>query len=433
MLAFKGLYKKIMSYLTVFSLLILLSACSQNTPSQAQEPSRIPVTVQRVTTGSIDSYTQISGLVKPKKVAYVVSPLQGKVAAAYFEVGDRVSEGDLLFVIDSTEIEDSIKVLEEQLKVAHANLSLAETGVVAASGSQYESKRLELETALKSAEDNYTAAKEALDTATVLLEAKAIGHLKYTQIRNQYQQALNAVELARRAYELYISKGSADAINAARDQLQQAQASYDMLKLQIENARKQLSHTQVTAPMDGIIMTKDIVPGCLVYSTMIPYTIMDADTVQIVLSVTEKVIGHIEKGQDLEVVIPSAGSLPYKGRVSAVSPAVDQNTMTFQVSIDVPNPQQTIKPGMTARVSILTDRREDSVVVPSSAILSTDTGSFVYVCENETAFKRPVTTGIHDGERMEIINGLSPGELLIVRGQHFLNDKAHVTISGEVK
>jgi len=431
MLALKGLKKRIIPYFAVLSVLFTLSACSGHTPSQEVKASVIPVIVQRVSAEDIYDYTQISGMVKPRKVAYVVSPIQGKVASACFDVGDRVSEGDLLFTIDSTEIEDNIRVLEEQLKVAQANLDLAQTGVVAASGSQYEAKKLELQAALKSAEDNFTAAKQLLDTATVMLEARAINQLKYSQVKNQYQQALNALNTAREAYDLYESKGAVDAMNAARDQYKQAQASYDMLKLQIENARKQLSYTRVTAPMDGIIMTKEIVPGCLLSNTMVPYTIMDADKVQVVISVTEKVIGHIRKGQELEISIPSAQALPFKGKVVTVSPAVD-NTMAFQVCIEVDNTQQLIKPGMTARVNILTEQRDNSVVVPASAILSNDTGSYVYVCEDETAIRRPVTTGITDGDRVEIVKGLSQGELLIVKGQQFLNDKTPVKVSGEV-
>ncbi len=432
MLAIKGLNKRILPYFIVFSLFFMLSACSEKAPSDDQIPQAIPVSVQRVSKGDIDNYTQMSGLVKPKKLAYVITPLQGKVASAYYDVGDHVSQGDVLFIMDSTDIDDSIRVLEEQLKVADAQLSMAETGVVAASGSQYEGKRLELAAALKGAENNFTAAKEAFDTATLLMEAKVISHLEYTQVKNQYQQALNALNVAKDAYELYISSASVDAINAAEDQLNQAQAAYDMLKLQIENTRKKLSYTQVTSPINGIIMTKDIVPGCMISDTMVPYTIMDANTVQIVISVTEKVISHIQKGQELEVFIASAGEASFKGIVDTVSPAVDQKTMTFQVNIDVSNPQGLIRPGMTARVKLLIDRHEGSLLVPSSSILSSDTGNYVYVCENGRAVRKPVTTGINDDHRVEIVKGLSEGELLVVKGQQFLSDEAPVLISGEV-
>lgn len=73
-----------------------------------------------------------------------------------------MAKGDILFSIDSTEIKSNIKVLEEQLKVAKANISLAENAVISAMGSGYESQRLQLESALTSAEHNYTAAKGLL-------------------------------------------------------------------------------------------------------------------------------------------------------------------------------------------------------------------------------------------------------------------------------
>jgi RND family efflux transporter MFP subunit len=432
MLSAKGFkYNAILFVISVFLLVSVISCTNQSNTNNPTE-KHVPVTIMPIAKSSIESSSEYTGLVKPKELAYAVTAIPGKVSSSFFEVGDRVSKGDLLFTIESTEIEDGIRVLEEQLKVAEANLSMAKTGVVSAIGSSYESQKLQLKTALKSAEDNYTAAKEAFDAATLLMEAKLINRLKYNQIKNQFQQSKNALEASIEAYELYESKISKDTQSAANEQLKQAQASCDMLRLQIESARKKLEYTYVTSPIDGIIASKDIVTGCLISNTAVPYTIMDADTIQVVISVTEQVINKVKKGDKLNISLSSIDAGHFTGVVTTVSPAVDPKTLTYSINIEIANKGNIIKPGMTAKVDILTEYHENSIVVPHCAILKDDGGSFAFIVENNRAVKRSVSTGISNKDQIEILGGLDAGELLVVKGQQFLNQNDPVTISGEV-
>lgn len=428
----KVFIRKVILYLSSIAILFSLTACNEQSPKNNQAPTSLPVSVMPVQKGTLDSYTKLSGLVKPSKLAYVVTTLPGKVDSAFFKVGDRVSEGELLFTVDSTEMEDGIRILEEQLKVAEANLSMAQTGVMASMGSQHESKKLELKTALISAEDHYAVAKEAFDSATLLLEAGVINRLQYNQVRNQYQQAMNGLNASIEAYELYLDMGAAELRATADDQYKQAKAAYDMLVLQIESAKKKLSYCRITSPMDGTVMTKDIVPGCMLSNTMVPYIIMNEDTVEVMLSVTEKLIGLMEEGQEVAVAIQSAANSPFQGEVETISPAVDQNTITYQVSIAVPNPEHLIKPGMTAEVDFLTGHHENVILVPISAVLSNDGGSFVYIVQKDRAVQKPVITGLSDDAQVEILKGLNEKELLVVKGQHFLSPNDRLVVSEEV-
>ena len=268
----------LISYLLVMPFLFYLTACSTNNKSNFQEKQNIPVSIMRVYKGDIINSVQLSGLVKPQKIAYAVAVIPGKVSSAFFEVGDMVKQGDTLFTVDSAEIEDSIRVLEEQKKVAEANLSLAKTGAVAACGSKYNSGKLELSTNLSIAENNYYAAKEAFDNATVLFNLGIINSFQYNGIKNPNNQTKIALDAAIEALDIYVRESSVDAIAYAKDQLKQAQAAYDMLEIQIESAKKKLSYTRVTAQISGMIATKDISTGCIISNTVIPLTIINFDT-----------------------------------------------------------------------------------------------------------------------------------------------------------
>ncbi len=430
------LYKKGFGYVLILSLIFLVlissfSSCNETKQNNEEERHKIPVIIKPVQRGSLDNVTQYKGIVKPKKLAYVASPIPGRVTTANFGVGDRVKKGAILFSIDSKELEANIKVLEEQLKVAKSNISLAENAVVSAMGSGYESQKLQLESALTSAEHNYTAAKRAFDSATILYETKIINSLKYYEIKNQFEQARNALRTADNAYQLYINKLSEEAIDLSNQQLKQAQASYNAIKIQIEIANQQLKYADIRSPIDGVVVSKDIFEGVLVSNTMTPYVISDTDTLQIAISVTEQVINKIHVGNELKITIPSAGPGTFTGKITSVSPVMDDKTFSYVILIDVLNKNNLIKPGMTAKVNILVEKREGIILVPLNSVLSEDSGKYVFTVEDNKAVKRFVDTGISDNNLVEITKGLEIGDYLIVKGQQFLKHNDPVMVSQE--
>ncbi len=430
------LYKKGFGYVLILSLILLVlipsfCSCTKTKQQNEEEIHRIPVIIKPVQRGSLESVTQYTGIVKPKNMVYVASPIPGRVSKANFEVGDRVKKGATLFSIDNKELEANIKVLEEQLKVAKANILLAETAVVSAMGSGYEGQKLQLESTLTSAEHNYTAAKKAFDTAIILYETKIINSLKYYEIKNQFEQARNALKTADNAYQLYINKLSEEAIDLSNQQLKQAQASYNAIKIQIEIANQQLKYADVASPIDGVIASKDIFDGALISNTMVPYVVSDTDTLQVAISVTEQVINKIHKGNELRILIPAAGAGAFTGIITSISPVMDAKTFSYGVLIDVSNNSNLIKPGMTAKVDISVEKREDIILAPLNSILSEDSGKYVFTVENNRAIKRFVDTGISDNDLVEITKGLEIDLYLVVKGQQFLKHNDPVTVSQE--
>lgn len=431
------LYKKsfghrITSCLILVVLFFTFSSCTGSKLISDNTITRTPVSVLSVKRGDIDNITLYTGLVMPNKTAYVTSVLPGKVSSNFFEVGDHVKKGDLLFTVENSELEDSIGILEEQLKVAQASISLAKTGVVAAMGSGFKSQKLQLEAALKSSEYNYIAAKKLFDSSTLLYELKKISVFDYNKVKNQFEQAKTALETAKKSYELYINELSKDAVDSANEQLNQAQASYDAIKLQLQSARKKLEYTRVTSPISGIIAVKDLVLGALISNTMVPYVILDTDTVQVSISVTEQVINKVKKGDKIEVSIPAARTGPFIGDVKTVAPAPDTKTFTYNILIDVSNKDNLIKPGMTAKVGMITEQRKNTVLVPLNSVLSDSEGKYVFIIDDDIAIKKPVDVGITNDDMVEILNGIETQELIVVKGQCLLKQNYPVTIVGEV-
>lgn len=427
----KGFGNRLVKCFVILVLISSFTACNKAKQYKDEDIHRIPVIVKPVQRGSLENVTEYTGIVKPKKMVYVASPISGQVERVNYEIGDRVKKGDILFSIDSREIESNIKLLEEQLKIAEVNVLLAESKVASAMKSGYESRKLQLESALTSAEHNFEAAKKAFDTATVLYEKKAIDILKYYEIKNQFEQAKNALKTADSSYQLYIDQLSEEEINLSNQQLKQAQASYNAIKIQIETAKQQLELTDIKSPIDGVVVSKDIFEGALISNTMTPYIISDTDTLQAVISVTEQAVNRIWEGSELKIVIPAAGKDAFSGKIVSVSPVIDAETFSYNVLIDIPNKNNLIKPGMTAKANIMSEKREDIIVVPVNSILTEDSGKYVFTIENDRAVKRFVDTGISNDDMVEITKGLEKDQLLVVKGHQFLRHNDPVIVLQE--
>jgi HlyD family secretion protein len=431
MVSANPLSKCLLFFIMSCFLVISLSSCAGTSGLSPNIDTYKPVIAASVKTGAIQNVTTFTGMVRANQEAYVSAPFPGKVSDAFFEVGDWVNEGEVLFILSPDEIQDSIAILEEQLKVAHANVSLAENGVAAAWGSQYESQKIQLESTLKSAEKNYIALKASYDEYLRLYEQKKVTRQQFMEIKTRFEQASIALNSAIDAYDLYINRLSKDNIDIADDQLIQAHASYDVIRYQLESARKKLDQTRVTAPISGVIGSKQIMTGAMTSPEMPSYVILDQSSVLVMITVTEQVINLLQKGDPVSVEIPSARSKPYTGKIHFISPSVDNTTMAYTVGIKIDNPEGLIKPGMTARAGIRTEKRDNALIIPLSSVLTGDGESYVFTIKSGKAVKRVISTGLSDDEHVEVTSGLNPGEILIIKGHQYLKDQDTIRVIKE--
>lgn len=262
-------------------------------------------------------------------------------------------------------------------------------------------------TNLESADSAVLKAEENLRTASV--NAAAAFDAAKTRLKN----AEAGLQTAKENYTLTVN-----VLNPERKAT--AQASVKSAKAALDIAKNTLDNASVKAPISGYVTLCNAVVGQNVAAGSSAVTLINADSMDIQLNLTEAVVTRVQPGDTVIIHVPAADIRGLGGTVAAVSPAKDAASGLFAVKINVPNSDGTLKGGMFADVEIITEEADDVLAVPTDTLIEEDDKTFVYRLEGETAVKTHVVTGIENEEYTEILSGLEEGEMVVKTGKEFL-------------
>ncbi|HOC30430.1 MAG TPA: efflux RND transporter periplasmic adaptor subunit, partial [Treponemataceae bacterium] len=152
------------------------------------------------------------------------------------------------------------------------------------------------------------------------------------------------------------------------------------------------------------------------------------DSLQITMNVPERYVSKIRMHQNALLRFDAYPGELFEAVISEISPVLDQSSRTMAVKLVFSAPDPRIKAGMFARVKLITDTRTNIVIIPESAVVTRFGEQFVFVVEGATVRKQPITPGIRVDDKIEIAQGLSEGDEVVVRGQTLLEDGAAVNV-----
>lgn len=342
--------------------------------------------VATVTRGDIVQTVNTAGQLSPRSAVEVSSQISGLVTEVHADFNSRVERGQVLARIDPSTFEQALRQAEADLAAARANHELL---------------------------------------------------------------VLNA-----RRTERLLDRGLAtpqehDEIQA---QLQQSEAGLLTREAAVENARVELGRTTITSPINGIVIFKQIEVGKTVVSSLSAPTLFviaqDLTQMRILAPISEVDVGLVEPGQDVTFTVDAMPEREFRGRLTQIrnpyTPPDDQQQQagqqtpiaSFDAVIEVDNPDLELRPGLTANVRVIVDRREDTLRVPNSAlrvrlppeaIAATGTparvdrgdpsGTVLYRLPSSDPAASPeavvVRLGISDGLMTEVLDGLSEGDQVV--------------------
>jgi HlyD family secretion protein len=438
----------------------LPGASAQDPAPVAEAPAAIPVEVATVETGGIAQVLEYTGNLRPQRSVTLTPRVGGQIESLQAKVGDRVKAGDPIAVIESGAYDLQLQQAQLGLELARLNLAKAKQGT----------RPEQLRAARAAADIAHAALKDAKNpsesTRTIaaanLAQAEAAVRLAQYQYDKiswagqagmtaeglQLQQATTAYQQAKAAYDLQTNPPDA-ALAALEGQVVQAdlnlalaekpveQIDFDMADLGIrqaeavvEQAQLQVDYATIRAPFNGIVSELYIYPGSMVGPT-VPVASLISEELEAPVNVGEGQIGQISTGQNAALALTAFPGQSFPALVTSVAPAADTSTHTFVVKVTPADPKGLLRSGMYADVSILTQERAGTLLVPRTALTEVDGQKTVYIVTAGQAEPRSVTTGLTDADRIEILSGLSAGDVVVVAGQSNLTAGAPVKVVEE--
>lgn len=389
---------------------------SPPSPSATAQSQAVPVRIQQVQRRDVALSLEAHGALAANREVRLSPKVSGRVATVAVDVGDRVATGQILLTLEKQELEINVAQAEAAVAAARANLARVRAG---ARPEEIEQARAQV----TQAASNLEQARANLSRITALYESGAVSQAQLEQAQSQYEVAQAAHSAAMSQLRI-VQQGPRDEdIQAVEAQLMQAEAGLAMAQLQ-------LSHAELVSTLDGIVADRLVQPGDMIGAGTPAFRIVQIDPVVVRIELGGRDIVRVRPGAEATLTLDAFPYQSFTGTVTAVEAVASTQSRLFGVRIEVPNPEGLLKPGMSARVRLAVDSRIDVVAVPEQAVQIGDDGAYVYVVESGLANRRSVQVGLSGGGWTEIVDGLSPGEHVIVSGLAAVADGAPVRITG---
>ena len=350
-------------------LLTVLTGCSDR---DTLDDSRRAVVVNAmvVGTGEAEQVFRFTGDIRAQRDIRLLSQVAERIVEFRADRGDMVRENQILAIIENTLLARSVDQAEAGLTAARTTFSNLE--------SEYNRSRR-------------------------LFEERAISSQQYESIKTQFENARSAVL--------------------------QAEAGLDQV-------RRQYNNSYIRAPFTGIVSNRYMELGDMVSPGTPVFSFIQVDTMRVMAQVSEREFGSIAIGHQARLRVGSYPDKVFHGKVAKKPPILDPLTRLATIEVQFPNADRLLIAGMFGELEIITDRKEDVTLIPVSSIQYRTTVGirgarideqinrvpYVYIVENGQAVRRELTQGYQSGANIEIIRGIEPGDTLVIRGQHALDD-----------
>ncbi len=383
------------------ALVLVLAITGAALARLARGSSIDPNRIAKVTRGDVARSVVATGKIQPITKVEVKSKASGIVEKLFVDINQVVHKGQPLAQLDQQEILAQVEAQKAQLAAAEANVSTNQANID--------------EDKVNAAAPDLPMYKASLDRSQDLRKAGIVSQQSYDDTNRDYLAALTRRDAARAQVGVDTAK-----LKQARAQVMQSQASLKQLE-------EQLSYTIITAPMDGVILSRDVEIGDAVSSILVLgstatliMTEGDINQVYVQGKVDEADIAHVYLGQRARIKVESFRDRIFNGKVTKIAPlgVEKDNVTTFEVRVSIDNSKGELKANMTANAEILLDEHKNVLTVPENAVsYDNQKNASVEVPDpNQKSGTRkvPVQVGLSNGSVTEVLAGLKEGDKVVL-------------------
>ena len=379
-----------------------LSCRSDSTASTPAPATAREVRVEAAERGTMPRVITVSGTLAAEDQVALGMKVSGRLQEIAVDLGSTVRRGQELARVVQTDFRLRVHQAEAALQQARARLGLTE----AAADNTVDPGQTPLVRQARAVLDQATLAR---NRARNLLAEKLLS-----------QSDLDAAEAG-----FLVADGR---YQDALEEIANRQAVLAQRRTELEIARQQFEDTVLRAPFDGAVREKQVSPGQFLAAGQPVLTVVRMHPLRLRLAIPERDATGVRPGQDVRLTIVGDAA-PHTGRVARLSPAIQENSRTLMVEAEVPNTDGALRPGSFAEADIVTAVGEPVVFVRRSAIVTfAGLEKVIVVVDGKTVEKR-VRTGRHDAERVEILEGIEPGDMVVVEPGNLVGGES-VSVAG---
>jgi membrane fusion protein, multidrug efflux system len=402
-------------------------------PSQTPDRPAVRITTAAVEARAVQRSVETVGSMLAWEEVVAKSQAIGTVLRLHADLGDRVRAGETLADLDRREADLGLEQLQADLVAGREGLARARATAEASwanlqrtrgsrpalaadvdrARADAQWKRLELERNQELAAKQLIATRDVDNSRAQHQMAEAQVQMAETTLA-QHGEQVQAAE-AQLAADL-------GAVKAAEAQVRQREAALDL-------GRKRVGDTTVPAPITGLVAKRHTSVGEFVKDNAPLFTLVAIDPLKYTGTIPERFAPEVRAGQEVQLQVEAYPGRTFPGQVTRIAPAVDVQTRTLALEARVPNGPGLLGPGFFARGGILTRREAQAAFVPAEAVAYFVGMTKVFVIAGDRAVERQVKTGSRDGARVEVLEGVKPGETVAVSGLAQLYDGAPVEVA----
>jgi HlyD family secretion protein len=367
-------------------IIVLLVLCAGAFLAFKENGDDLKFRSEKTSRGTIRATVTATGTVNAVTTVLVGTQVSGTIKHLYADYNTTVKKGQLLALIDPATFEAQAEQARANLLASRANLEKSEAA--------------------------YLDAKRTLERNRALFAKNLIARSELDTAETNSASAMAQV-------------------SASRAQIEQQKAA-------LKTAEINLRYTRILSPVDGTVISRNVDVGQTVAASFQTPTLFniaqDLTRMQVNTSVAEADIGRIALGQPVEFTVDAYPDMIFKGKISEIrnAPVTVQNVVTYDVIVNVNNPDFKLKPGMTANVSIIADEKPNVLRISNTALRfkmptakpagkpeltarNSQPGTSIWVLENQEPKRLRITTGISDGTYTEVVSGnLKEGQEVIL-------------------
>lgn len=347
------------------------------------DSAQMQVMTVPVSKGNIREELIVSGPVSGTDSVDVVSNIHAEVTDLQVKEGDRVVAGQLLALIDGSDIEREIEIAQNAYDLAVAT---------------YEEQQIMAENGYAKALQDYEAARAEYERTNVLYEAGDVSTVAWETARNQMNDAQREIRT------FTVKDGKAVANESYSLQIKNAE-------FELQKKKEELEDCQVTSPITGTVVRVNTKVGRFadtIEDDKPMFIIENLDVLEMKINISEYSIGKVQVGQDVEITADILGGNTVKGCVTAISPTGEEKgggstERVIPTTIKIEDKDTKLIAGITARAKIVLSQAENALIVPISAVMEEEEGDYVVAVQGNIVKRIPVSTGVESDIQVQVI------------------------------